>query len=37
MANVRMAYDLLQWEGKPERWRHMPEAIDRLEGAVLLK
>jgi hypothetical protein len=37
MANVRMAYDLLQWEGKPERWRHIPEAIDRLEGAVLFK
>jgi hypothetical protein len=37
MANVRMAYDLLQWKGKPERWRHIPEAIDRLEGAVLLK
>ena len=37
MANVRMAYDLLGWGGKPERWRHMPEAIDRLEGAVLLK
>lgn len=37
MANVRMAYDLLQWGGKPERWRHIPEAIDRLEGAVLLR
>lgn len=37
MANVRMAYDLLEWPGKPEKWRHMPEAIDRLEGAVLLK
>lgn len=36
-ANVRMAYDLLQWEGKPVRWRHIPEAIDRLEGAVLLR
>lgn len=37
MANVRMAYDLLQWPSKPIRWRHIPEAIDRLEGAVLLK
>jgi hypothetical protein len=37
MENVRMAYDLLQWGGKPEKWRHIPEAIDRLEGAVLLK
>lgn len=37
MAKVRMAYDLLQWEDKPQRWRHMPEAIDRLEGAVLLR
>jgi hypothetical protein len=37
MANVRMAYDLLQWDGKPVRWRHIPEAIDRLEGAVLLR
>lgn len=37
MANVRMAYDLVDVGNKPERWRHMPEAIDRLEGAVLLR
>lgn len=37
MENVRMAYDLANMPGKPEKWRHMPEAIDRLEGAVLLK
>lgn len=37
MSNVCMAYDLLQWEDKPQRWRHMPEAVNRLEGAVLLK
>lgn len=37
-ANVRMAYDLLGWsDEKPQKWRHIPEAIDRLEGAVLLK
>jgi hypothetical protein len=36
MENVRMAYDLAELPGKPEKWRHMPEAIDRLEGAVLL-
>jgi hypothetical protein len=36
MENVRMAYDLAGIPGKPEKWRHMPEAIDRLEGAVLL-
>lgn len=36
MANVCMAYDLLEWPSKPTRWRHIPEAIDRLEGAVLL-
>lgn len=36
MENVRMAYDLAEMPGKPEKWRHMPEAIDRLEGAVLL-
>lgn len=36
MQNVRMAYDLAEIPGKPEKWRHMPEAIERLEGAVLL-
>jgi hypothetical protein len=36
MENVRMAYDLANIPGKPEKWSHMPEAIDRLEGAVLL-
>lgn len=34
MANVRMAYDILGWEDPPLRWRHMPDAIDSLEGAV---
>lgn len=37
MANVRMAYDFVDVGNKPERWRHMPEAVDRLEGAVLLR
>lgn len=37
MENVRMAYDLAEIPGKPTKWRHMPEAIDRLEGAVLLR
>ena len=37
MANVKAAYALLGWDHPPEKWRHIPEAIDELEGAVFFK
>lgn len=37
MANVRAAYGLLGWDNPPVRWRHIPEALAELEGAVFFK
>lgn len=37
MANVVAAYDLLGWDNPPTRWRHIPEALSELEGAVFFK
>lgn len=37
MANVHTAFGLLQWEDPPLRWRHVPDAIQQLEGAVFFK
>lgn len=37
MANIHVAFAILGWEDPPERWRHVPEAFDQLEGAVFFK
>jgi hypothetical protein len=37
MANVVAAYDLLGWDNPPTRWRHIPDALGELEGAVFFK
>lgn len=35
--NVHVAFGLLGWGDPPERWRHVSEAFDQLEGAVFFK
>jgi hypothetical protein len=37
MANVQAAYALLNWDHPPIKWRHIPEALAELEGAVFFK
>lgn len=37
IRNLQMAYAILGWDDPPQRWRHAPEAIESLEGAVFFK
>lgn len=37
MANIRRAYEILGWSDPPTRWRHVPEALHSLEGAVFFQ
>jgi hypothetical protein len=37
MHNIHMAFAILGWDDPPQRWRHVPEAFDQLEGAVFFQ
>lgn len=37
LHNLQMAYALMGWEDPPIRWRHAPDAVDSLEGAVFFQ
>lgn len=37
MHNVHMAFAILGWDDPPQRWRHVPDAFDQLEGAVFFQ
>lgn len=37
LANLAIAYAILGWEDPPIRWRHAPDAIASLEGAVFFQ
>jgi len=37
LDNVRMAFGLLDWDDMPEKFDQVPEAVQRLEGAVFFK
>lgn len=37
IANVKAAYGLLGWDHPPVKWRHVPEAMAELEGAVFFR
>lgn len=37
LKNLTMAYAILGWEDPPQRWRHVPDALASLEGAVFFQ
>jgi hypothetical protein len=37
LANLQMAYAILGWDDPPIRWRHAPDAVAALEGAVFFQ
>lgn len=37
LDNLRRAYAMLRWDNPPTRWRHVPEALQSLEGAVFFQ
>lgn len=37
LFNLNRAFAMLGWEDGPTRWRHAPDALNQLEGAVFFK